>query len=315
MLVKERQVHIQEIEEVKKVNEELTEQLNELTKQLQYKDMFESEREQRIKVEDQLRAADKKKVEKYMQDIDAIKQLLERGQEKQTAKEEGLSAPDSKQMLKYSEGPNITHEMHEKRINEIVAEFNRQLKDSQEAHRKDLQNLQATIEELKRRDEMHEKHIKQLEEVHRKELDNLKADIEKFKGKQMIVPKDSWSFTTSPDVILRSPDNSQPPHHVAEVQPPVANRISASQVNSQSNSHTSPDSDVANGPITEKKLATSTSESHLTTHEVYQTCGKLSVSTTLLWPGADNSSCEFEVSMQNKNGQNIKDVRQHLKNK
>lgn len=302
MLAKEKQKHIQEIEEMKKVNEELTEQLKELTKQLQYKDMYENERKQRIEVEDQLRAADKKKLEKYMQDIDAIKQLLETEQERHTAKEEGLSALDSKQTLKYSERLNA-NEMHEKRINEIIAEFNRQLKDSQEEHRKDLQNLQANIEELKRRDEMHEKQIKQLkhsEEVHRKELDSLKANMEKFKREQMI-----WSFTASPDFFLRSPDNSQPSHHIAEVKPPVANRIvSTSQVDTQSSSHVSPDSDVVNGPIIEKKLATSTKESHLTTHEVYQTCGKLSVSTTLLWP-ADNGSCE--ASMQNKHDQKSKD--------
>lgn len=312
--MKERQEHIQEIEELKKVNEELTEQLNELMKQLQYKRMFESEREQRIRIEDQHRAADKKKFEKYMQDIDAIKQLLEKeqGSVKQIAKKEDLLALDSKQILKCSD----TNEMHEKRINEMMTEFNRHLKDCQEAHRKDLQTLQATIEELKRRDEMHEKQIKQLkhsEEVQRKELDNLKADMEKFKRNQMIVPKDTWSFTTSPDVFLRSPDNyNQPPHHVAEVKLPVANRLSTSQANTQSSNHTSPETDVANGPITKNKLATSTKESHLTMHEVLQTCEKLSVTTTLLWP-ADNGSCE--ASMQTKHDQQIMDEKQHLKNK
>ena len=43
--------------------------------------------------------------------------------------------------------------MKKELIKYIIAEFNRQLKDCQEAHRKDLQTLQATIEELKRRDE------------------------------------------------------------------------------------------------------------------------------------------------------------------
>ena len=73
-----------------------------------------------IRIEDQLRAADKKKFEKYMQDIDAIKQLLEKnklGTVKQTAmaKEEDLLALDSKQILKCSD----TNEMYEKRINKI----------------------------------------------------------------------------------------------------------------------------------------------------------------------------------------------------
>ena len=127
----------------------------------------------------------------------------------------------------------------------------------------------------------------------------------------MIIPK---PFTTSPDLFSRSPDNynSQLPQHVAEVKLPVANRLSTSQVNTQSSSHTSPETDVANGPITENKLATSTKESHLTMHEVLQTCEKLSVSTTLLWP-ADNGSCE--ASMQTKHDQQIMDEKQHLKNK
>ena len=449
MLVTEKQEYIQEIEKMRKINEELAKQLNELTRQLQYKDMYENEQKRRIKVEDQLREADKEKLEKYMQDIDAIKLLLEKEQEiswacKNQTSEESLSALESKQMIKDSEEFNTKDDMYEKRISKIIGGFDRQLKYSEGVHRKDLHNLQAKIEELKReeakkfednekahrqelydlhlkikelegkkfedsseevhrkelnnlqvkckieglkreidktikdseevnrknmlekehlkeqiemlkeeiaqlkhklhenqateqafieklnkelnaRDEKHEKQmnkvidsfnkqLKDSEEVHRKELDNLKADIEEFKRKKLIrKPRDGWFSMPPPDFVLSSPDITRPPHHVAEVKPPVAKRVNTSQViNTQSSNHanehlqqiraqvhsailkhysniaptsegTSSDSDVANGAVTKKKLSSSTKESHLTTHKVYQTCEKLSVSTTLLW--------------------------------
>ena len=123
----------------------------------------------------------------------------------------------------------------------------------------------------------------------------------------MIIPK---PFTTSPDLFSRSPDNynSQLPQHVAEVKLPVANRLSTSRVNTQSSSHTSPETDVANGPITENKLATSTKESHLTMHEVLQTCENY-----LFLQLCCGQQIMVAVKLQCK--QQIMDEKQHLKNK
>jgi len=72
-------MYSQEIEKMKKDKEELAKKVKELTKQLDYKDtLYENERKKCMKVEDQLREAEKDKVEQYMQYVNTYKQLLEK---------------------------------------------------------------------------------------------------------------------------------------------------------------------------------------------------------------------------------------------
>jgi len=193
ILEKERQEHMDshEIEKMIKDKEELAKQVKELTKQLDYKEMYENERKECVRVEDQLREADKDKVEQYMQYVDTYKQLLEKEQEifkhnilieeqkKEIAQLKNLTRASEQEYLSVLESHqqfednikifcckelNARDEVYEKRINKVVVTFNKQFKDYEEVHKKELQ---VKIEEVKKKEA---KKLEDYEEAHKKSL-------------------------------------------------------------------------------------------------------------------------------------------------
>ena len=68
-------------------------------------------------------------------------------------------------------------EIYEKRINITIDTFNEQIKDSKEAHRKELDNLQSKLEEFK---EEQVKKLKNNQEAQRKELHDLQLKVEEL---------------------------------------------------------------------------------------------------------------------------------------
>ena len=188
------------------MSEEVAKHLKEVTKQLQYKDMYESERKERIKVENQLREANREKIE-------TLKQLLEKEHltvdelkkevmqlknqlacEKQETQKKDLSAQESKQITQkldnnekiiYYKELNARDEIYEKRINEVTNTFNRQLKDSKVANKKELQ---LRVQEIQREEASK---FEQFKETHRKQLNDLQLKVEKLKEEKDKMLEDS----------------------------------------------------------------------------------------------------------------------------
>ena len=175
--------------ETEKMNEELAKQLKELTKQL---DMYENERKG-------LREADKEKLETFKQllekehlrdeelkkEIAQLRNQVKLACEKQATQQKDLEAKqeveDVEKLKKlYNEELNAREVMYEEKLNKIIDQFNRQLKDCKEAHRKELDNLQLKVEELKKEEA---KKLEDSEVAHRKELYDLQLKVELEGGK------------------------------------------------------------------------------------------------------------------------------------
>ena len=182
---------------VENVNEELAKQLKELTKQL---DTYENERKERIKVEDQLREADKEKLDTFKQllekerlkdeelkkEIAQLRNQVKLACEKQATQQKDLSTLETKHEVEdveklYYKELNTREAIYEEKLNKVVDQFNRQLKDCKEAHRKELDNLQLKVEELKKEEA---KKFEDSEVVHRKELYDLQLKVE-LKGERV----------------------------------------------------------------------------------------------------------------------------------
>ena len=164
------------MQETEKNHEDISQQLKELKDRLNYKDMYESEMKMRIKVEDQLREADKKKLE---QEIIYLKSQLKLSCEKQISNGNDLSMPQSKQtIVMFHKELNDRDEIYEKRITKVIDTFNRQLKNNEEAYKKGLLALQFNVEKLKKESE-------DSEAIHKKEMCSLHVKVEEFKRDQM----------------------------------------------------------------------------------------------------------------------------------
>ena len=156
-----------------------------------YEDMDESKLKARLKkVEVQLREADREKLDTFRQllekerlEVAQLKSQLTAGYEKQTIQQKGLAAQESNQatQLKLNEELNARDEIYEKRINKVIDTFNRQLKNSGEAYKKELQ-LRAE-EDIKK--------FEHFEEMHRKQLNGLQLRVEEFKGEKVKELEDS----------------------------------------------------------------------------------------------------------------------------
>ena len=73
---------------------------------------------------------------------------------------------------------NAREEIYEKRINKVISTFNKQLKDSEEAQRKELYDMQLKVEELKKEEAMK---LEDTKEAHKKEIYNLQVKVEEHK--------------------------------------------------------------------------------------------------------------------------------------
>ena len=169
------------------MNEELTKQLKQLTIQLQYKDMYETERKERTKVEDQLREAERNTFkimgEELKKEVTQLK--------KQVTQQKNFSGHESTQKLEDSEKAlyykelNSRDEIYEKRINTLIMTFNRQLRSSEEVHRKELR---LKVEEMKREET---KKLEYFEEAHKKELNDLQCKVEELTRERVKKLEDS----------------------------------------------------------------------------------------------------------------------------
>ena len=165
------------------------------------KGIHESERSERIKLQEQLRKADQ---DKHVQTIETYKERLEnerlrkeglmnenmqlKNQLSPANEQKDLSAIISKQV----EDSEVFKEMYE-RINEVT----RKLKDSDEAHKEEIYNLKCQVEELVNAKELNDdeklqvkievlekEKIKKLEddnEMYRKKLQNLQSKVQHLK--------------------------------------------------------------------------------------------------------------------------------------
>ena len=196
------------------MNEELAKQSKELIRQ--YKDMYESELKKRLKIEDQLREADKEKLdtvkqllEKERSEVAQLKSQLTAGCEKQAIQQKDLIVHESNQVTQlklndnekalYYKELNARDEIYEKRITKVSDTFNRQLKDSEETYKEELLLMKEEVKKSKHFEEAHKKQINDLqlriealkeekvkrledsEEAHRRELNNVKLKIEEIK--------------------------------------------------------------------------------------------------------------------------------------
>ena len=202
-----------------KEDEEIAEQLKELTKQLNYKEMYENEQKRCNKVEDQLREQYKQNADMHKQNADIYKQLLEKeclrnegvsNVEKiniqsileETKKEIAKSVKESEAAYK-SEMLERDHLMDEvcskqKVLTEKLNEEITKLKNQLTAYEKQWENHTNHCKEL---NAINEKRINKAidtfneqtkdMEAPKKALDNLQLKIEEFKEKEVTKLKNS----------------------------------------------------------------------------------------------------------------------------
>lgn len=156
--------------------EGLTEQLND------YKDKYEKECKKCTEIGSKLSEVYKEKSE-LEKEIIQIKNQLTFFREKQSTAEN----------LRLDEEVNIEDGIFENQIKKVTDTFNKQLNDSEEAHRKELCNLQLKVDKLQQeiniRDEMYKeqitnavntlsKYLKDSEEAYSSKLHSLQVKVE-----------------------------------------------------------------------------------------------------------------------------------------
>ena len=165
---------------------EVEEHKKEVAKTL--KDTEEAHRREILKNED-LRYKENIKyntlTENLQEEIAQLKDQLTLAHEKQATEREALQ--DSVKNL-YHKELNAREEIYEKRINKVISTFNKQLKNSEEAHRKELYDMQLKVEELKKEEA---KKLEDTIEAHRKEIYNLQVEVEEHKKQVAKTLKDS----------------------------------------------------------------------------------------------------------------------------
>ena len=143
--------------------------LEDSTKQLNdYKDMYEKEKERCVEIEGKLSEVNKEKLELENE----IVQL--KNQSALAFKENPSEEKEFTLTQKLHEELNIRDQKFEKQIKNVTDTFNKQLRDNEEAHRKELLNLQSVDEKF--RNEFHNLQVK-VEVLERKEIQVLQ-DIE-----------------------------------------------------------------------------------------------------------------------------------------
>ena len=80
------------------------------------------------------------------------------------------------------------NKIYEKRINDAIASFDKQLKDSEEAYKKEFHKLQLKLEEFKREED---KKLKDCKESHRKEINSLQLKFDELEKNKVNKSKDS----------------------------------------------------------------------------------------------------------------------------
>ena len=181
-------------------DDEITEQLKKIMKQLNFKKMYEDEQKKCSELEKQLLELQKQnqllstQLKSLIDSKEAQKkEMLENDclMDEENLKQKVLTE-ELKQEIIQLKNQLATYEKkwesHTNHNNKTIDTFNKKLKDSEEAYRKEFYNMQLKVEELKNGET---KKLEDTEEAHKKEIYNLQAKIEEHKKEVAKTLKDS----------------------------------------------------------------------------------------------------------------------------